>query len=326
MMNLPLLFWASEATGDPRYAAVAETHARTNADLVVRDDGETRHSFSPQAETFEETLLTDLAPGSNEVRLIARSTDDEVVSFRFTVLKDNRRPVVSFTSPFQTDQRGPPDSTNVSGSHVTLAGNIHDHTGVTRMSITRHTWYAHAGAERVSRQTYRIDDPGSSFSQEVFLGNGSNRVEIELRDRLDNVRVYETTIVVVDEEVPELDLEAVPDHTNAPRVVVEGEVRDNGQLDQIAITADGGSRSVVNSKGPEPDERRVAIDIETEVALDPGPNTFGVRAADLAGNEVTEEFTVVYEESIAPVIELDDDRTGFTDDGDLELVGLVAFG
>ncbi|WP_044951418.1 glycoside hydrolase family 88 protein [Halorhabdus tiamatea] len=45
MMNLPLLFWASEITGNDAYAAIAETHARTNAEHIVRPDGSTFHTF-----------------------------------------------------------------------------------------------------------------------------------------------------------------------------------------------------------------------------------------------------------------------------------------
>lgn len=51
MMNLPLLFWASEVTGDPTYRSVAETHARTNAEHVVREDGSTFHTFECDVET-----------------------------------------------------------------------------------------------------------------------------------------------------------------------------------------------------------------------------------------------------------------------------------
>jgi len=53
MMNLPLLFWASETTGDPSYAAIAETHARTAADHLVREDGSTFHTFKCDPETGE---------------------------------------------------------------------------------------------------------------------------------------------------------------------------------------------------------------------------------------------------------------------------------
>lgn len=43
MMNLPLLYWMGEETGDPRYAAVAEMHADTAARLLVRADGSCNH-------------------------------------------------------------------------------------------------------------------------------------------------------------------------------------------------------------------------------------------------------------------------------------------
>lgn len=51
MMNLPLLFWASEATDDPQYAAIAGTHARTTADHIVRPDGSTFHTFKCDVES-----------------------------------------------------------------------------------------------------------------------------------------------------------------------------------------------------------------------------------------------------------------------------------
>ncbi|WP_324761039.1 glycoside hydrolase family 88 protein [Haloarcula sp. GH36] len=51
MMNLPLLFWASEVTGDSMYASIAERHARTNAQYIVRSDGSTFHTFKCDVET-----------------------------------------------------------------------------------------------------------------------------------------------------------------------------------------------------------------------------------------------------------------------------------
>lgn len=45
MMNLPLLFWASETTGDSSYGAIAATHARTAAEHLVRADSSTHHTF-----------------------------------------------------------------------------------------------------------------------------------------------------------------------------------------------------------------------------------------------------------------------------------------
>lgn len=45
MLNLPLLFWASEATGDRRYAQIAAAHAHTCADYLVREDFSSFHSY-----------------------------------------------------------------------------------------------------------------------------------------------------------------------------------------------------------------------------------------------------------------------------------------
>ncbi|WP_330633092.1 glycoside hydrolase family 88 protein [Halocatena halophila] len=45
MMNLPLLYWASETTGNDDYQRIADTHARTNAATIVRADGSTFHTF-----------------------------------------------------------------------------------------------------------------------------------------------------------------------------------------------------------------------------------------------------------------------------------------
>jgi unsaturated chondroitin disaccharide hydrolase len=43
MMNLPLLFFASRVTGDPRFAAIARRHADTTRKSFVREDGSCNH-------------------------------------------------------------------------------------------------------------------------------------------------------------------------------------------------------------------------------------------------------------------------------------------
>ncbi|GMQ93851.1 MAG: glycoside hydrolase family 88 protein [Acidimicrobiia bacterium] len=45
MMNLNLLYWATEQTDDPRYQEMAHNHAVTSQHHLVRDDGSTNHSF-----------------------------------------------------------------------------------------------------------------------------------------------------------------------------------------------------------------------------------------------------------------------------------------
>lgn len=45
MMNLNLLYWASEQTGDDTYREVARNHAASTQKYIVRDDGSTYHTF-----------------------------------------------------------------------------------------------------------------------------------------------------------------------------------------------------------------------------------------------------------------------------------------
>ncbi len=49
MMNLPLLYWASEELGDPRFYQIAVNHANTARECFVRGDGSVNHivSFDP---------------------------------------------------------------------------------------------------------------------------------------------------------------------------------------------------------------------------------------------------------------------------------------
>ena len=44
LLNLPLLYWASEETGDNRYRDIAEKHIRTAMDNVIREDDSTWHT------------------------------------------------------------------------------------------------------------------------------------------------------------------------------------------------------------------------------------------------------------------------------------------
>ena len=50
MMNLSLLYWASELTSDATLAEIATQHARTSRLALVRADGSTAHvaDFNPE--------------------------------------------------------------------------------------------------------------------------------------------------------------------------------------------------------------------------------------------------------------------------------------
>ena len=50
-MNLPLLYWATEQTGDPRFADAARAHVRQSAKYLVREDASTYHTYYMDVQT-----------------------------------------------------------------------------------------------------------------------------------------------------------------------------------------------------------------------------------------------------------------------------------
>jgi len=53
LLNLPLLYWASEETGDEKYRDIAEKHIHTAIANVIREDYSTWHTFFMNMETGE---------------------------------------------------------------------------------------------------------------------------------------------------------------------------------------------------------------------------------------------------------------------------------
>ena len=53
MMNIPLLYWASDMTGDPKYREAATRHFITSCNHVIRDDASAYHTFYFDPETGE---------------------------------------------------------------------------------------------------------------------------------------------------------------------------------------------------------------------------------------------------------------------------------
>lgn len=53
MMNIPLLYWASQETNDPRFKKIAISHAKTAQQYVVRPDGSNNHIVAFDPDTGE---------------------------------------------------------------------------------------------------------------------------------------------------------------------------------------------------------------------------------------------------------------------------------
>lgn len=52
-MNLPLLYWATEETGKPKYRRAAISHARQSAAYLIREDSSTYHTYYMDVESGE---------------------------------------------------------------------------------------------------------------------------------------------------------------------------------------------------------------------------------------------------------------------------------
>lgn len=51
LLNIPLLFWATEVTGDEKYREVATNHLYTTMDVIIRDNNTTHHTYFFDPET-----------------------------------------------------------------------------------------------------------------------------------------------------------------------------------------------------------------------------------------------------------------------------------
>ncbi|NLB80752.1 MAG: glycosyl hydrolase family 88 [Clostridiaceae bacterium] len=58
MMNIPLLYWATEQTQDPRFKHIAQGHANRTLETFIRPDGSVNHInvFGPETGEFVESL------------------------------------------------------------------------------------------------------------------------------------------------------------------------------------------------------------------------------------------------------------------------------
>lgn len=87
MMNLPLLYWASEELHDPRFSQIAEAHADTAMKYFVREDGSVNHIvvFNPDTGEAVKTLGGQgYAEGSSWTRGQAWAVYGFVLSYRHT--------------------------------------------------------------------------------------------------------------------------------------------------------------------------------------------------------------------------------------------------
>jgi hypothetical protein len=224
------------------------------------------------------------------------------------VTKDSTGPRISYTSPFTTDRSPPPDVVDLDAADVTLAGDLHDASGVDRLYVERTYEYSFAGDTESARRQIRIDEPGDSFSRSLLLGLGENELLVRATDSRGQTRIHRTTLRVTDDTRPEITVTAVEPVADGTEARIAGEVTDDVKVESLSVRAGSDAESfLLNPTSREPSRDRLAATFETTVAADAG--TVVLEATDVAGNVRTEEVAVDLDRRVAPEIGFDRGRT-----------------
>ncbi|AXG08374.1 hypothetical protein [Haloplanus rubicundus] len=306
-------------TGDPsvRVEATANGSLRRVEILVNRS---VRQSFTPDSESVMELVELDLDDGKHEISVRTVTESGEERQLTVTVTKDSTGPKILYTSPFQSSTN--PGTETVDHANVTLAADLEDQSGIKRVRI-RHTYeWIFAGQSEVTRDTYRIDDPGERFSQPMLLGLGENTVVVEAVDVNGQRRRHEMTIDVVDAQLPAIDIDRF--EQDGGRIHVAGTVTDNVKFNSLSYRLVGTSQEsfVLNPTTKEPARERLATDFEFTADVGEG-ETVRIVATDVAGNERVRELPFDYRGHLEPTVELEHEiATGY--EGEVAFSGEVS--
>lgn len=183
MMNLPLLYWASEESGDPRFRWLAEAHADTVAREFVRGDGSICHvvEFDPTTgQKVREHGGQGHAPGSAWARGNAWALYGFALSFRYTgearYLETAERAADAFLAMLGEDIVPPWDfrapaehqvAWDSSAAAIAASGLLE----LAKLS-PRGEAYAAAG-ERIARGLYERYSSGASSAEEGLILQGT---------------------------------------------------------------------------------------------------------------------------------------------------------
>ncbi|MFB6281629.1 MAG: hypothetical protein ABEH40_06400 [Haloferacaceae archaeon] len=311
-------------TADPSLRIDASADRPIDA-VAVRVDGRLVRSFSPNATTVDRTVPLVLDRGDNRVAVSveAGNRTERLVG---TVAKDAVAPRVAFTAPFSSSPlAGPPGMTRVDRPSVRLAGDLIDTAGAAAVTITHTYTYTHAGNRERHRRTYSITDPGASFSRRLFLGLGTNRIRVQVRDRVGYARTYEFDLKMHDSDPPNVQFDRVERVDNGSRVRVAGTVDDDVKVDTVAVTRGYGNaeRLLVEPTTREPDPDRRSVRFEATVPVAPRTGRVRIVATDVAGRSAARELPDEFGRPAVPDVRIAGARI---EDGRVRVRGTVEGG
>lgn len=103
LLNLPLLYWASQETGNPKYRDIAQQHIHTAMANVIREDGSTWHTvfMNPETGAFDHgATCQGYRDGSAWARGQAWAVYGTAMAYRYTKEKSYQEHFKKVTSYF----------------------------------------------------------------------------------------------------------------------------------------------------------------------------------------------------------------------------------
>jgi hypothetical protein len=314
---------------DPRLTVQVQSNRHLES-VLIRIDGQTHQTYSPNTTTFSTTTTLDLQDGGHRVTVIAVA--NTTTAHSVTIVEDAIGPRINFQEPFTTTGFQPPEQNyTLSTSNITLRGQLIDRSSVQRVIITHRYEYTFNG-EKTERSRYVIDEPGESFAQQLKLGpnqknqtNGTNYITVETVDAKDNDRKYAFVLNISDTEPPDIAILDTTPLYEESTVALKFHVTDNVGISRFGRRLGSGNMTGFHSYYSENDIYQHRNEYTTTVELPTSLARNGVTfvAADIVDNNATLNHSLAYEEFVRPRIALDTDATRIIGDQTARVSGTI---
>ena len=199
-------------------------------------------------------------------------------------VEDITPPTVEITSPMEGQI--------VNTESIEVTGTAGDDVGLDEVSV------------RVNIGQWQIADGTNSWSRQVLLAEGANKIEARVLDTSGNegtVSVNVTYNLPADSTPPDITI-SYPEEGDVfynKDLTVSGTANDENLLDRVEISVNSGSWETATG----------SQNWSMDITLDPGDNDIRARAFDVSGNQATDTVNVNYNTSgppdfINPIIDI----------------------
>ncbi|WP_169302458.1 hypothetical protein [Halorientalis salina] len=322
--------------------------------VVIRVNGGTYRSYSPEESPTEITADLPLNRGNNSVTVIVEDSADNVNSREIDVAKDDLAPWIGLTAPYQSKLTSSIPNGTTDTANETFGVRAGDFSGIDYATVTvdyNETYESeHAGQTTgfSNVETIRIDEPGKRFTQNALLGYGNNTVSISVVDDIGNRRTERFNLEVVDDQAPSVAIDLYPEQTTNHQVELSGTIEDNVWLrnasmqvvnldrkEEVENVSDGYklwnySRQLKSPQDYDHDDSGRTLEFEERIDLQPGLSEVTIRGTDHLGNTVTRTIQIERLESATqadrepPTVTIDRNKTRLREDGRVRLVASVS--